>query len=75
MIIAVVCDAAAFKGGMSRDLDEDAEQTPEEKLCLADQRILILASRMSGLMDRQKDMNDMLEELKTEIRDLEESKQ
>ena len=77
LIIAVVCDAVAVAERMGRasdDNDSDELLSPEEMLCNAQGRIDSVGDRISGLMDREKDLQDLLSLLGTEIRQLEESK-
>jgi hypothetical protein len=74
LIIAVVCDAVAVAEDMAREIDDDAEEIPEEKLYQAQERVQTLSREITGLVDRQKDLDDLLELLGIEIRHLEESK-
>ena len=74
LIIAVVCDAVAVAEDMAREMDGDAEELPEEKLYHAQERIHTLGHQITGLLSRQKDLDDLLELLGNEIRHLEESK-
>jgi hypothetical protein len=74
LIIAVVCDALAVAEEMAREIDGDAEEIPEEKLFQAQERVQKLSNQITGLVDRQKDLDDLLELLGIEIRLLEESK-
>lgn len=74
LIIAVVCDAVAVAERMGREADEDEEiLSPEEMLYCAQGRMDSLSGRINGLVDREKDLQDLLEVLGTEIQQLEES--
>jgi hypothetical protein len=59
---------------MAREVDGDAEEIPEEKLYQAQEQVQKLGHQITGLVDRQKDMDDLLVLLGIEIRCLEESK-
>ena len=73
LIIAVVCDAVAVAEEMSREMDGTAEEAPEVKLYQAQERINKLGNRIADMLDTQKDMQDLLQELATEIHNLQES--
>lgn len=75
LIIAVVCDAVAVADNMGRLEDGDDEiLSPEEALYVAQNRIDSLGDRISVMVDREKDLQDLLELLGTEIQELEDSK-
>jgi hypothetical protein len=77
LIIAVVCDAVAVAERMGRAADDDDSDellSPEEMLYCAQGQMDSLGNQISGLMDREKDLQDLLELLGSEIRQLEESK-
>ena len=68
LIIAVVCDSVAVAENLSRLEDGDDEiLSPEEMLYVAQGRINSLNDRIQGMMDREKDLQDLIEVLGTEI--------
>jgi hypothetical protein len=76
LIIAVVCDAVAVADNMGRIEDgEDVILSPEEALYVAQARINTLNDCIQGMVDREKDLQELLGLLKSEIQELEESKQ
>ena len=74
LIIAVVCDAVAVADNMGREMDDDEVLSPEEMLYNAHGRVSTLSDRISGLVNREKDLQDLLELLGSEIQHLEASK-
>lgn len=74
LIIAVVCDAVAMNN-LHRAMDgEDEILSPEEMLYNAQQRVNSLSDHVGGMMDREKDLQDLLELLTTEIQEMNASK-
>jgi len=75
LIIAVVCDAVAVADNMGRAEDGDDEiLSPEEMLYVTSGRMDSLSERIQGMMDREKDLQDLLELLGNEIQEFEDSK-
>lgn len=71
LIIAVICDAVSIIDQVARDREARARgiilETPEQQMDYAQQRMDVLSERVDYMLKTQKEMQDMLELLASEI--------
>lgn len=71
LIIAVICDAVSIIDKIAREREAKARgitlESPEEKLLYAQQRMDVLGHRVDEMLKTQKEMQDMLELLASEL--------
>ena len=71
LIIAVICDAVSIIDRVARDREARAAgivlETPEQELYYAQQRMDILSDRVDHMLKSQKEIQEMLELLASEV--------